>query len=137
MSAARKWGIVALLGLGIAIANVDRLNLSIVLAVDEFRRAFHVTDMDRGLLNSAFFWVYAFLQVPAGWVVDRFGVKYPYAIGFAFCSAYAGLLLSYHYALPSGPAIVLTAGLLYVFSVIAGRHGSIFSHFFFRRHYAS
>jgi len=34
------------------------------------------------LLNSAFFWSYAFLQIPAGWIVDRYGVKYPYAIAF-------------------------------------------------------
>src|ERR1039458_66960 len=65
MSAARKWCIVALLALGVVVANVDRLNLSIVLALPEFQKAFHITDMDRGLLNSAFFWMYALLQVPA------------------------------------------------------------------------
>ena len=26
------------------------------------------------------------LQIPAGWIVDRFGVRMPYAIGFAFWS---------------------------------------------------
>ncbi|MGA2271473.1 MAG: MFS transporter [Bryobacteraceae bacterium] len=87
MSAARKWSVVALLSLGMVVANLDRLNLSIVLALDEFRRAFGVTDLDRGLLNSSFFWVYALMQVPAGWLVDRLGVKYPYAIGFAFWCA--------------------------------------------------
>jgi len=83
MNIARKWCVVALLGLGIMVANLDRLNLSVVLALAEFRNAFHLTDLDRGLLNSTFFWTYAFLQVPAGWLVDRFGVKYPYSIGFA------------------------------------------------------
>ena len=37
-------------------------------------------------MNSAFFWSYALLQVPAGWLVDRVGVKYPYAGGFVFWS---------------------------------------------------
>jgi MFS family permease len=50
------------------------------------RAAFHtyapITDVDRGTLNSAFFWSYAFLQIPAGWLVDRYGVKLPYAISF-------------------------------------------------------
>jgi MFS family permease len=52
------------------------------MVVPEFRRLFQLTDAGRGTLNSAFFWSYAFLQIPAGWVVDRYGVKYPYAIAF-------------------------------------------------------
>jgi len=64
------------------IAYVDRSNLSVVLATPQFRDAFHVGDSSRGLLNSAFFWSYALLQIPAGWVVDRFGVKRPYTVAF-------------------------------------------------------
>jgi MFS family permease len=44
-----------------------------------------------GLLLSAFFWLYAFMQIPAGWVVDRFGVKWAYAAGFAFWSIASAL----------------------------------------------
>ena len=32
-----------------------------------------------GVLFSAFFWVYAFMQMPSGWLVDRFGVRRTYA----------------------------------------------------------
>ena len=52
------------------------------MVVPEFRRFFHLTDADRGTLNSAFFWSYAFLQIPAGWIVDRYGVKRPYALAY-------------------------------------------------------
>ncbi|WP_127072191.1 zinc ABC transporter permease AztB [Pelagibacterium lentulum] len=45
------------------------------------------------------------------------------AIGFGVVSSVSGLLLSYHAALPSGPAIILSAGLLYAVSVIAGTRG--------------
>lgn len=69
------------------IAYIDRTSLSIAIAVPEFRSFFSLTDSQRGLMNSAFFWSYALLQVPAGWMVDRFGVKYPYAISFLFWSA--------------------------------------------------
>jgi zinc/manganese transport system permease protein len=44
---------------------------------------------------------------------------------FALLSGYVGLLLSYHFDLPSGPAIVLTAGLLYALSLIAGSSGGL------------
>src|SRR5215218_3562214 len=81
---ARRWSIVVLLCLGMVIAYIDRTALSVVIAVPEFKRFFGLTDSQRGLMNSAFFWTYALLQVPAGWVVDRFGVKYPYAISFVF-----------------------------------------------------
>ena len=40
------------------------------------------------------------------------------AIGCAALSGYAGLLVSYHASLPSGPAIILVAGVLYAVSVV-------------------
>ncbi len=49
----------------------------------------------------------------------------PLAVGAALLSSYAGLLLSYHAELPSGPAIVVTAGVFYVLSVLFGRNGGV------------
>jgi MFS family permease len=86
----RRWVIVGLLSLGIIIAYVSRANLSVVLAIPSFNKSFNLSDTDRGMVNSAFFWTYAALQLPAGWVVDRYGVKFPYAIGFVlWCMASA------------------------------------------------
>jgi len=48
------------------------------------------------------------------------------AVIIAMLAGYSGLLLSFHANLPSGPSIILTAGLCYFFSVIFGRHGSIY-----------
>ena len=47
------------------------------------------------------------------------------AIGCAAVSGYAGLLLSFHADLPSGPAIILVAGGLYLFSVVVGPVGGL------------
>jgi ACS family D-galactonate transporter-like MFS transporter len=86
----RRWSLVCLLSLGIIIAYIDRTNLSVSLASADFKALFHLTDKDRGLLGSAFFWSYALLQIPAGFVVDRFGVKKPLAIGLlCWCAASA------------------------------------------------
>ncbi|MBF0184626.1 MAG: metal ABC transporter permease [Magnetococcales bacterium] len=41
----------------------------------------------------------------------------------ALLSGVTGLLLSYHHRLPSGPAIILTAGALHLFSLLFGRFG--------------
>ncbi|WP_370264027.1 metal ABC transporter permease [Limnobacter sp.] len=47
------------------------------------------------------------------------------AIAFAMLSGFAGLSLSYHYAVPSGPSIVLFAGALYGMSMAMGPNGSV------------
>jgi zinc/manganese transport system permease protein len=47
------------------------------------------------------------------------------ACGCAVFSGYAGLLLSYHANLPSGPAVIIVAGVLYLLSVIVGPHGGL------------
>ena len=39
-----------------------------------------------GLMLSAFSWCYCFMQVPSGWIVDRFGVRRAYASGFGLWS---------------------------------------------------
>ncbi|WP_080919529.1 zinc ABC transporter permease AztB [Manganibacter manganicus] len=44
-------------------------------------------------------------------------------IGFASCLS--GLLLSYHAALPSGPAIILSAGVVYFVSIMFGTRGAL------------
>jgi zinc/manganese transport system permease protein len=53
------------------------------------------------------------------WTRELSGMAYA-AVALAALSAFAGLLASYHLDLPSGPAIVLTAGLLWAVSVVAG-----------------
>jgi MFS family permease len=68
------------------IAYIDRTSLSVAITVPEFRSYFGLSDSQRGLMNSAFFWSYALLQIPAGWLVDKWGVKYPYALSFLFWS---------------------------------------------------
>lgn len=45
------------------------------------------------------------------------------SIGIGMVSCFAGLLLSYHASLPSGPAIILSAGVIYVLSIVVGTRG--------------
>lgn len=87
ISESRRWTILTLLCIGFMVAYFDRVNLSVALADKEgFLSFFKLSNVDRGLLNSAFFWSYAALQIPAGWFVDRFGVKWTYAAGFLLWS---------------------------------------------------
>ncbi|MDI5933541.1 metal ABC transporter permease [Halomonas kalidii] len=47
------------------------------------------------------------------------------AIGIAMVASSGGLLLSYHLGIPSGPAIILLAGIGYMLSALLGRHHSL------------
>lgn len=105
------------------VAYIDRANLSVALADQQFKTLFRLSDNDRGLLNSAFFWTYAFLQIPAGFLVDRFGVKYPYALALLFWSltsaatgfvnTFAGLF-ALRLLLGVGEAVVTPASLRWI-----------------------
>jgi ACS family D-galactonate transporter-like MFS transporter len=90
-----RWMIIGILSLGMVIAYVSRSALAVPLALPQFIGTFHLSLTDRGVLNSAFFWTYALLQIPAGFVVDRYGVKFPYFVGFTvWCLASASTALT-------------------------------------------
>ncbi len=56
------------------------------------------------------------------------------AVAVAFASGYGGLLLSYHLGAPSGPAIILVAGVLYAASLALGPVGGLRRRFAPGRH---
>ena len=107
----RRWTIIALLNAGMIIAYVSRSNLPVALTLPDFIKSFHLSDVDRGALNSAFFWAYAALQIPAGWFVDRYGVKWPYALSFLFwCMASAGTVFTRSVAQLTALRVILGIG---------------------------
>jgi len=89
----RRWIVLALVFLGIVINYIDRGNLSV--AAPWIMREFRIAPAAMGVLLSAFFWTYGVFQMPAGAVVDRFGIRRTYAAGFLVWSiASAAIALS-------------------------------------------
>src|SRR6218665_620236 len=82
LSAAARWSILFLLAIGVLIAFLDRTSISTAMADPPFKAHFHLSDTDRGMIGAMFFWSYGLVQVPMGWLVDRYGVKTPYTICF-------------------------------------------------------
>ncbi len=98
----RRWGIGALLGIGVLINYIDRIGLSV--AAPQIQDAFKLSPVELGLLFSAFAWSYSLLQIPTGLVLDRFG---PIRVGrwgaflwgvastiTAFSSGFAGIFVA-------------------------------------------
>ncbi len=77
--------VLVLLGLSVFINYIDRANLSV--AAPLLKNELGLSASQLGILLSAFFWTYAGMQIPIGWLVDRFEVKWVFAIGFFIWSA--------------------------------------------------
>jgi len=68
-----RWSVVGFLTVAVIIAYIDRISLS--SALPEIRKTCRCRPELSGMVLSAFFWSYAALQTPAGWVIDRYGVN--------------------------------------------------------------
>ena len=86
---AGRWWLAALLSTGMILCYAQRGMLSI--AAPSMIRELGINTETMGLMLSAFSWCYSFMQVPSGWVVDRFGVRRAYAFGFGIWSIASAL----------------------------------------------
>jgi ACS family glucarate transporter-like MFS transporter len=112
----QRWWLLVLLFSAMFISYAHRSALSV--AAPFISADLNLSKVEMGVLLSSFFWVYAFMQMPAGWVVDRFGVRRAYSLGFVFwslASALTGLgggmasLLGLRIATGAGQAITFPA----------------------------
>jgi zinc/manganese transport system permease protein len=67
------------------------------------------------------------------WAEDMSGLIVV-AIASAFAASCAGLLLSYYANVPTGPAIILLSGALYLVSMVLGPRGGLIWSLVPRRH---
>ncbi|UUZ85004.1 MFS transporter [Paenibacillus sp. P26] len=74
-----RWVVAILMWAAIAINYIDRTVLS--AAAPYITKEFGLNAAQMGVILSGFFWSYALLQVPSGWVADKIGQKK--TLGFA------------------------------------------------------
>jgi sugar phosphate permease len=88
----RRWLIGVLLGVGILVNYIDRVNLSV--AAPDLKAEFQLTDSDIGWLLGAMSVSYALLQIPVGVLLDRLGVTLLGRVG-AFCWSIASATMAF------------------------------------------
>src|SRR5262249_45350326 len=66
-----RWGVVALLTAALFLNYIDRGLLSTAAPLMQDELGFSAEQL--GWLLSAFFWSYALLQIPVGWLAEHFG----------------------------------------------------------------
>jgi MFS transporter, ACS family, D-galactonate transporter len=97
-----RWKIFLMMLLLISINYIDRASLSVAMPM--IAKEFDIGPATQGLLLSAFFWTYAFMQIPGGMLADRFGPRVVIAgatLGWGFfqaiaaaCTGWVGLLVT-------------------------------------------
>ena len=96
---------------------LDRATVSYALPL--ISADLHLGPQTKGVLLSAFFWSYAFMQVPIGLAADRFNLRWVYAGAFALWSLAQGLtglagtlgaLIGFRIVLGIGESIYLPGG---------------------------
>jgi ACS family hexuronate transporter-like MFS transporter len=104
----RAWGVCWLMFAATALTYVDRQ--AVALLREPIKDEFGITtDADFGWVISAFYLPYALLQVPAGYLVDRWDLRRTYAMAVAWWSLAAAMT-----------AIVPSLGLLIACRVLLG-----------------
>lgn len=68
-----RWRIFGVVFLITLINLVDRISLSI--AMPTIAKEFALSPAMQGLVLSSFFWSYALLQIPGGWLIDKLGPR--------------------------------------------------------------
>jgi len=101
-------GILTLLVVSVTINYIDRGALSV--AAPLLSKELDLSTSQMGLLLSAFFWTYATSQLIVGPIVDRYPVKWVYAIGFLVWSL-ATAAVGVVYSLPALLALRFVLGL--------------------------
>jgi sugar phosphate permease len=97
-----------LLYLAFLISYVDRAAIS--LALGQIGKDFDLAASDLGIIISAFFVGYAAMQIPGGWLADRFGSKLVIVVAIAMWSVFT-VTTSLAWSLVSLIAIRLIFGL--------------------------
>ena len=114
----RRWVLAALLFLAGLINYFDRTIISVALPV--IAADLHLGPARMGILLSAFFWSYALMQIPIGWLSDRYNLRWLYAACFALWSLTCGLtgfaaslavMFALRVALGIGESIYLPGGM--------------------------
>lgn len=68
-----RWSLFAIIFTLVVINLIDRVSLSI--AMPQIAQEFGLSPTLQGVILSCFFWAYALLQLPGGWMIDRFGPR--------------------------------------------------------------
>lgn len=85
-----RWWVMSFIFVTYTVANADRANIG--FAIPFIQEEFQISNTMAGLLISLFFAGYAFFQIPAGYLIKKFGMRNAFAMGMLLTSVFTGLM---------------------------------------------
>ncbi|MCL5013491.1 MAG: MFS transporter [Firmicutes bacterium] len=85
----KKWTMLLLLWVMFFVAYLDRINISVAGPI--MMKDLHMSPALFGVVLSAFTFGYAILQIPGGWLADRFGARTLLVTALLWWSVFTGL----------------------------------------------
>ncbi len=85
-----RWWVMLFIFITYTIANADRANIG--FALPYIRKEFAMSNTEAGAIISLFFLGYSFGQIPAGFLIRKFGVRKMFSLGMLLTSGITGLL---------------------------------------------
>ena len=104
----KRRSIAILLGVGVLVNYLDRVNLSV--SHDALQKAYGISDVAFGYLLGSYSWTYAAMQLPCGTLLDRFGVRRVMLVAILLWSLASGLAMI-------APTIVLLFAARYLLGI--------------------
>lgn len=103
----KKWTMLALIWLMMFVAYLDRINISV--AGPTIMKSLHMSPAVFGIVLSSFTFGYAILQIPGGYLSDRFGARKLLVVALIWWSLFTGMT-----------GLVFSAGLLIAVRTLFG-----------------
>ena len=85
-----RWVIAGLIFIIYAIASADRANIGFALPF--IRKEFAMSNTEAGVVLSLFLWGYALAQIPSGFAIGRYGVRWIFSASMILTSLMTGMM---------------------------------------------
>lgn len=85
-----RWWVMSFIFVIYTVANADRANIGFALPF--IQEEFNISNTLAGLLISLFFAGYALFQIPAGYVIKKYGMRNAFALGMFLTSIFTALM---------------------------------------------
>ncbi|WLI77362.1 MFS transporter [Kosakonia sp. H02] len=85
-----RWWVMSFIFVIYTVANADRANIG--FAIPFIQDEFKMSNTMAGVLISLFFAGYAFFQIPAGYLIKKYGMRNIFALGMLLTSIFTGLM---------------------------------------------
>jgi MFS family permease len=87
--AAYRWAILAILWLTLLVSYFDRVTIAVALPF--ISSDLHLSPSSAGMVSGALFLSHTIVQIPAGWISDRFGQRRIIAVAIAWWTLFSVL----------------------------------------------